>query len=93
MPPGERLHVIGDLHGQYYDLLRIFENHGLPREGMRFDAPPPAAEARFDTRRRNLAWGEKQPSKRRTEQYSSTASIAFSMLGVEVFDVASNFST
>ena len=66
---------------------------------VRFDVPPPAAEALFDTRRRNLAWGERQPSKRRTEQYSNTVSCAFSMLGielfdgVELFDVASNFST
>lgn len=30
MPAGECLHVIGDLHGQFYDLATIFENHGLP---------------------------------------------------------------
>ena len=67
---------------------------------MRFDVPPPAAETRFDTRRRNLAWGEKQPSKRHIEQYSRTASISLFdaghrtfRCGVELFDVTSNFST
>ena len=71
-----------------------------PRLHVGSCVPPLAAEARFDTRRRNFAWGEKQPSKRRTEQYSSAVSICLSdaghrtfRCGVELFDVTSNFST
>ena len=70
-----------------------------PRRSLRSCVPPLAAEARFDTRRRNLAWGEKQLSKHRTE-HSTTASISLFgaghrtfRRGVELFDVTSNFST
>ena len=76
-------------------------SRGQVRQGrcVGFDVPPPAAEAGFDTRRRNLAWGEKRPSTRQTKQYSNTASSLFDAghrtfrCGVELFDVTSNFST
>lgn len=30
VPPGATLHVVGDLHGQYWDLLNIIDLHGSP---------------------------------------------------------------
>ncbi|KAI8854197.1 serine/threonine-protein phosphatase 5-like protein [Chytridium lagenaria] len=30
VPPGSKLTVCGDIHGQYYDLLNIFKMNGLP---------------------------------------------------------------
>ena len=30
LPPGERVVIVGDLHGQFLDLMHIFRSHGLP---------------------------------------------------------------
>ena len=32
IPTGEKFTVVGDLHGQFYDLLHIFEINGYPSE-------------------------------------------------------------
>ena len=32
IPVGEKFTVVGDLHGQFYDLLHIFEINGYPSE-------------------------------------------------------------
>ena len=32
IPEGEKFTVVGDLHGQFYDLLHIFEINGYPSE-------------------------------------------------------------
>ena len=61
---------------------------------MRFDVPPPAAEAGFDARERNLAWGEMQCSHQNIEVSIIPIRhlFAFPMLGIELFGAASKFS-
>lgn len=50
IPDGQTITVCGDVHGQYYDLLNIWNINGLPSEdnpylfngGPLLFAPPPA---------------------------------------------------
>lgn len=34
--PGQTLNIVGDIHGQYFDLLRIFDFVGFPAEDRNF---------------------------------------------------------
>lgn len=36
VPAGQSLNIVGDIHGQYFDLLRIFDHVGFPTANQNY---------------------------------------------------------